>query len=148
MNIIPDLVLTVCLMFPFLVLVAGMHLILYKPMLAYLDARAAATVGARKEAEELQARAASRLNEWEVALAKAQAEVADFRAQRRQVAQGQYQRIVAEARAAADTRLADALASLRTEATAARAELDGTARALAGDVAVRVLGRPLPQMEA
>ena len=68
MNIIPDLVLTALLMAPFLVLVAGMHFILYKPMLAYLDARANATVGARKEAEELQARAASRLNEWEVAL--------------------------------------------------------------------------------
>jgi F-type H+-transporting ATPase subunit b len=148
MNIIPDLVLTAVLMAPFLVLVFGLNLILFKPMLAYLDARAHATVGARKEAEALQARAGERLNEWEQALARAQAEVADYRAQRRQVAQAHYQRIVAEARVQADTRLSEALAALRADTATARAELDGTARVLSRDVANRVLGRQIPQLEA
>lgn len=148
MNIIPDLVLTAVLMAPFLALVAGMHFILYKPMLAYLDARAGATVGARKEAEALQARAGDRLAEWEAALARAQAEVTEFRSQRRAQAQAQYQRIVAEAREAAEARLGAALAALRDETVAARSELDGQARALSRDVAVSVLGRPLPQVEA
>lgn len=148
MNIIPDLVLTALLMVPFLVLVAGMHFILYKPMLAYLDARGTATVGARKEAEALQARASERLAEWEAALAKAQAEVTEFRAERRAEAQANYQRIVAEARAAAESRLAEALATVRAESSAARAELEGQARLLSRDVAVSVLGRPLPQLEA
>ncbi len=148
MNIIPDLVLTAALMVPFLVLVAGMHFILYKPMLAYLDARAHATVGARKEAEALQAKAGARLGEWEAALARAQAEVTEYRAQRRAAAQATYQKIVAEARVVADARLADALTALRAEAAVARTELDGAARVLSRDVADRVLGRALPQVEA
>lgn len=148
MNIIPDLVLTAWLMAPFLVLVAGMHFILYKPMLAYLDARANATIGARTEAEALQAQAGSRLGEWEAALAKAQAEVTDFRGQRRAAAQTEYARIVADARGAADRRITDALTTLRGETVIARGELAGTAQALSREVAVSVLGRPLPQVEA
>jgi F-type H+-transporting ATPase subunit b len=148
MNIIPDLVLTAWLIPPFLVLVFGMQAILYKPMIAYLDARQNATVGARKGADELRARASERLGEWEAALAKANGEVADFRAQRRAVAQAKYQQIVAEAKAASETRIEAALEGIRGEAAAARGGLDREARALSQDVAVRVLGRPVAQVEA
>jgi F0F1-type ATP synthase membrane subunit b/b' len=148
MNIIPDLVLVGTLMVPFLVLVAGLHFVLYKPMLAYLDARAHATVGARKEAESLQAQAAVRLAEWEAALAKARLEVTDFRAQRRAAAQAQHARIVGEARGVAEAHLSQAIEVIRAEATAARSELDATSRALSREVAAQVLGRALPQLEA
>ncbi|MDP2307228.1 MAG: ATP synthase F0 subunit B [Pseudomonadota bacterium] len=148
MNIIPDLVLVGTLMVPFLVLVAGLHFILYKPMLAYLDARAEATVGARKEAEALQAKATARLAEWEAALAQARREVAEFRALRRAAAQAKHAGVVAEARAAAETRIGQAIAVIRAEADSARTELDATSRALSREVATQVLGRPLPQLEA
>lgn len=148
MNIIPDLTLTLWLLPPFLVLVAGMHFILYKPMLAYFEARAQATVGARKEAEALQAQAGNRVAEWEAALARAQGEVTDYRSQRRQAAQAAYQVVVSAARAEADKHIASALDGLRTDANTARAELAATSQALSRDVAVRVLGRPLPQVEA
>ncbi|MES2638802.1 MAG: ATP synthase F0 subunit B [Myxococcota bacterium] len=148
MNIIPDLWLVIWLMIPFLVLVTGLHFILYKPMLAYLDARADATVGARKEAEALQAKATARLAEWEAALAKARLEVTEFRAGRRAAAQGQYARVVADARAAAEAHIGQAIAVIRTEADTARTELDATSRALSREVATQVLGRPLPQLEA
>ena len=148
MNIIPDLVLVGTLMVPFLVLVAGLQFILYKPMLAYLDARAEATVGARKEAEALQGKATARLAEWEAALVKARQEVAEFRALRRSEAQGKHARVVADARAAAEARIGQAIAVIRAEADAARTELDATSRALSREVATQVLGRPLPQLEA
>ncbi|MDP2315165.1 MAG: ATP synthase F0 subunit B [Pseudomonadota bacterium] len=148
MNIIPDLVLVGTLMVPFLVLVAGLHFILYKPMLAYLEARANATVGARKEAEALQGKAAARLAEWDAALAAARLEVTDFRAQRRAGAQALHARVVAEARGAAEAHLSQAIAGIRAEADAARNELDATSRALSREVAAQVLGRPLPQLEA
>ncbi len=148
MNIIPDLMLVFWLMWPFLALVAGLQVILYKPMIAYLDARADATVGARKEAEALQAQAATRLAEWEAALTRARLEVTDFRAQRRAAAQAQHARIVAEARAEAEARIAQAIGVIRVEASAARAELDGTSRALSREVANQVLGRSIPQLEA
>jgi F-type H+-transporting ATPase subunit b len=148
MNIIPDLMLVATQMVPFLVLVVSLHLILYKPMLAYLEAREHATLGARKEAEALQARAAARLAEWEAALAVARNDVTDFRSQRRAAANGQYQRIVAEARAASEAHIAAAVADIRKDAGIARAELATAAKALSRDVAVQVLGRPLPTMEA
>lgn len=148
MNIIPDLTLTLLLLPPFLVLVAGMHFILYKPMLAYFEARTNATLGARKEAEALQAQAGNRVAEWEAALARAQAEVTDFRSQRRQVSQAAYQAVVSAARADADKHIAAALDTMRVEAATARDELAATSQALSREVAVRVLGRPLPQVEA
>lgn len=148
MNIIPDLWLVFWLMWPFLALVAGLHFILYKPMLAYLDARADATVGARKEAEALQAKATARLAEWEAALAKARQEVAEFRALRRSDAQGKHARVVSDARAAAEAHIGQAIAVIRAEADTARTELDATSRALSREVATQVLGRPLPQLEA
>lgn len=148
MNIIPDLVLVFWLMWPFLALVAGLHFILFKPMIAYLDARAEATVGARKEAEALQARATTRLAEWEAALAQARQEVSEFRALRRSAAQSKHAGVVAEARAAAEVRIGQAIAVIRVEAEAARTELGATSRALSQEVATQVLGRPLPQLEA
>ena len=148
MNIIPDLILVVTQVVPFLVLVAGLHFILYKPMLAYLDARAHATIGARKEAEVLQARAAARLAEWDAALARAQAEVTEYRSQRRAAANQGHQRVIAEARGAAEAHIHQAVAVLRSEADTARAELHASSLALSREVAVRVLGRPLATIEA
>lgn len=147
-NIIPDGPLVVTQALPFLVLVAGLHFILYKPMLAYLDARSHATIGARKEAEVLQARAAARLAEWDAALARAQAEVTEYRSQRRAAANVGYQRVIAEARGAADAHIQGAVAALRVEADTARAELQASSLALSREVAVRVLGRPLASIEA
>ena len=64
------------------------------------------------------------------------------------VAQAKYQQIVAEAKAASETRIEAALEGIRGEAAAARGGLDREARALSQDVAVRVLGRPVAQVEA
>jgi F0F1-type ATP synthase membrane subunit b/b' len=63
MNIIPDPILVVLQALPFLVLLAGLHVILYKPMLAYLAERREATAGAKKAAQELQERAALKLQQ-------------------------------------------------------------------------------------
>lgn len=149
MNIIPDLTLTLVQMAPFLVLLVGLHFILFKPLVAYLEEREQATDGARKEAAALQQQAAAALARWEQELAKAQAEVTEFRAGRRQVAQQAYQAIVAEARKQAEARIAEATAQIRAEATAARAGLAPAAQALSADVAAKVIGRPLqPSVEA
>jgi F-type H+-transporting ATPase subunit b len=148
MNIIPDLMLTAANMLPFLVLVAGLQMILYKPMLDYLEARRHATIGARKEAEELQAKAAARLAEWEAALGRARNEVAEYRGQRRSAANVKYQKIVADARAVSEAHIAQAVTTIQDEAKVARGELAGAARTLSRDVATQVLGRPLTSLEA
>jgi F-type H+-transporting ATPase subunit b len=149
MNIIPDPFLALLQVVPFLVLMAGLHAILFKPMLAYLHDRTHATVGARKDAQALSEKADARLAELEAALARARSEVADLRAARRADAQRAYQAVITEARQAADLQIGDAVDVIHGEATQAREQLDAHARTLARDIASQVLGRPLvTQLEA
>lgn len=143
MNIIPDPVMVLAQMAPFLVLLVGLHLILFKPLIAYLDERDGATLGAKKEAEALQAQAAAATIRWEQELGKARNEVAEFRGQKRAEAQAEYQRVVAAARAEAEARIAEASSQIRAEADSARVGLKESARQLSNDVATQVLGRPL-----
>jgi F0F1-type ATP synthase membrane subunit b/b' len=148
MHLFPDPVLVVVQLAPFLVLMAGLHFILFKPMLAFLEQRQAATVGARAEAEKLQSRSGEQVGRYEAAVNAARAEVADLRAARRAAANVEYQRIVAAARTEAEEQVSSAVGRIRTEATAARAQLEGASRSLADDVAAQVLGRSLSQTEA
>lgn len=141
MNISVDPILLVLQLLPFVVLMAGLHVILYKPMLAYLQQRAEATTGSRKKASELQDRAALKLQQWEAAFARAQAEVADFRAQKRAEAQAVYQKKVAVARAEADARVGAALGELQQLSQEARLALPGLAAELSVDMASQALGR-------
>jgi F-type H+-transporting ATPase subunit b len=141
MNLIPDPLLAVLQALPFLTLMAGLHFILFKPMLAYLKERDAATAGARQKAEELQERAALKLQQWEAAFSRAEAEVADFRAQKRAEAQAVYAKKVAAARAEADARIAAALAEVAAEANLAKASVPQMARDLSVEMASRTLGR-------
>ncbi len=148
MEITPDTMLVVLQALPFFTAVAGLHFILFKPMLAYLQARRAATVGERQAAEALKEQAGRKLQQWDVALGRAHAEVADFRAQKRSEAQAEYGRQVASARALAERHIAEQLAVLQGEAATARAEVGRMARGIASDMAASTLGRPLAAVEA
>jgi F0F1-type ATP synthase membrane subunit b/b' len=149
MHLFPDPVLVVVQLAPFLVLMVGLHLILFKPMLAFIEARHAATVGARAEAEKLQATAGEQVGRYEAAVASARAEIAELRTARRAAANSEYARVVGAAREAADGQVAEAVKRLRVEHASARDEMSVSARALANDAAAQVLGRPLTQqMEA
>lgn len=148
MNIIPDPILVVLQVIPFLVLLIGLNAILFKPMLAYLHDRDHATVGARKEAEQLAARAEAKLQEYEAALTAARNDVAEFRTKRRAEAQAGWQVKVTAARQEADKRLAAAMSVLARDTETARAELGSSARSIAVQAATQVLGRPLTGVEA
>jgi F0F1-type ATP synthase membrane subunit b/b' len=148
MSIEPDLVLVALQSLPFFLMIFGLHVILFKPMLAYLEQRREATQGAREEAIALQEKAELKVQQWEAALTRAHAEVADFRAQRRAEAQAVYARRIAQARAEADKRIGDQVAVIAGEASLAREEVGRLSRILADDMATRTLGRPLAQAEA
>ncbi len=148
MNLTPDPVLVVLQVFPLLVLMGGLHLILFKPMLAYLRERDKATIGAKKDAEELAARAALRLVEYEAALESARNEVAEFRSARRAEAQKVHAETVAVARREAEGRVAAAVKVIQADAEVARGQLASVSRTLAGEVATQVLGRSIPAVEA
>lgn len=133
---------------PFFVTIAGLHFILFKPMLAYLAARREATEGERKKAAALTERAELKLQQWEAALQRAHAEVAEFRSAKRAESQAVYAKRVAAARAEAEAQIADAVAVIAGEAELAREQVGAMARQVAQDMATRALGRGLPQVGA
>lgn len=141
MNLIPDPVLVLLQIAPFLVLMFGLDRILYRPFLAYLEERDHATSGTRKEADSLQHKAEERLAEWEAAMSRTRNEIASYRAARRAEAQADYARVIAEARAAADKKLSSAMTDLTATAEQAREGLKAHAEAIAMDMTSQVLGR-------
>jgi F0F1-type ATP synthase membrane subunit b/b' len=148
MDITPDTMLVILQALPFFTAVAGLHFILFKPMLSYLQARREATVGERQAAEALREKAGRKMQQWDVALTRAHAEVADFRAQKRAEAQAAHARQVAAARAEAERHIDDQLEVLQGEAALAREQIGRMARSLAGEMAARALGRSLGAVEA
>ena len=133
---------------PFFVTIAGLHYILFKPMLAYLADRREATEGERKKAHALTERAELKLQQWEAALLRAHVEVAEFRSGKRAEAQAVYAKRVATARAQAEKRIADEVAVIAGEAELAREQVSTSARQIAQDMAVRTLGRSASPVDA
>ena len=143
MNIIPDLSLVLAQFVPFLVVIFGLKIILFDPMLAYLHERNAATKGVRHDAESLAAKAEEKVARYEAALEKARQQITELRAAKRAEANAEYQRIVAEARKQAEARVSGALVQLQADAEVARRGLAASADSLAFDIAQQVLGRKL-----
>ncbi len=143
MNIIPDLHLALLQVVPFLVLVAGLQAILFKPMLDYLHDRAAATVGAKHDAQELVKRAEAQSAEYEARLKKVLAEIAAYRSGLRVDAHKAHAHQVAEARRESDVLLHSAVGAVQRDADAARKAVGAMAHELAGQIATTVLGRPV-----
>lgn len=141
MNIIPDLTLALIQVVPFLVLVAGLNVIIFKPMLAYLQARSVATVGAKHDAEALVKRAEARMAEYEAEMARVRSELAEYRAGLRSDAHKAHAHHVAEARREAEVHLHGALGAIQREAAAAQQHVAAMSRELSGEIVTRVLGR-------
>jgi F-type H+-transporting ATPase subunit b len=141
MEIVPDPVHVALLMAPFACAAIALHLILWKPLLAWMDERDATSETARHEAARLDAAAAEQLARIEARLLEARGQVATLRQAARVRALAQEAEIVAAARASADVRIDEALLRIRAEQGVAAASLNATAAGLARDVASRVLGR-------
>ncbi len=116
---------------------------LWKPYLRVRDERVNRVHGARENALQLEAEAATRLSRIEAALAEARrggnAETARLRVE----AQTREQQIVAEAQAAAHKLLVEARAKLDQALAAEKANLQAQTSLLAGEIAEKALGRRL-----
>ncbi len=134
MHIIPDLLPSVALTLPFLVALAGLWVILWGPLMQYLDDRENATVGARKEAAEFERLAEERASRLEEQLAEARAQIQQLYAEARSRALVKEANIVSAARAKAEEELAEAHARVADERLKAKAELETMARTLSTDI--------------
>jgi len=141
LEIIPDPIHVALLSVPFLVAVAGSHVILWRPMLAYLEGRDDTVEKAIKEAEELEQDTEQQLHTLEEKLASARARVVEIHSEARSRAMAKEAEILAAARAAAEERVSEAIASIAAERKAAATALESTAAELSRDIASQVLGR-------
>ena len=126
---------------PFLLTLMALHAIIFKPMLAYLEAREAAIANGRKEAERLNADAAEKIEALERQLTASRANASQHLAQGRAKAQAELEGVLSAARAEAESTTTAAVAALRADAELARAQLSSTTQDLATRVTAAVLGR-------
>jgi F-type H+-transporting ATPase subunit b len=143
MEIIPDLVQVLLNTLPFLTTVLGMHYIVFRPMINYLEARDEAIHGGRAEAEVIEEKICQRMDDYEQRLAAARTEVTALRAARRVEAQAAYAEVVSGARAEADAKVAQVVGEIAAARDAASAQLKGVSGEIADQVAGQVLGRPI-----
>jgi F-type H+-transporting ATPase subunit b len=128
---------------PFLVTLAGLHLIIFKPMLAMLAEREKNIHGFKREAELLQEEVSAKVTELETRLVEARAEASAERAKLRQEAAEAEGEILAAARAQADQLIGEARARIAEEREIASTQLRSSADTLSQQIAGAVLGRPV-----
>jgi F-type H+-transporting ATPase subunit b len=143
MEVIPSLPLAAALALPFLTTFVALYLILFKPMLAYLAERDAATEGARHEAAHLDEEAKTKLDDLQTRLQKVRDEIAAFRGESRQRVSAATSAILGEARGKADERMKSALKQLDADRANASSSLRTHTREISRDIAAQVLGRDI-----
>lgn len=125
----------------FFVAFFALRALVFRPMLALIDAREAAIDGARREARELEAAADEKLRAFEAEMKKANVELAAERDAIRQDAMRLERELLAKARAEADATLTDANEAMQAEAAKIRRAMTTEIPELARRLADKLLGR-------
>jgi F-type H+-transporting ATPase subunit b len=141
MSLVPDLTLTVLQMLPFLATMFVLNALVFKPMVAYLEDRDKATVGAQAEAADLTQKAESKLAVYEEQLSSARADIQAMRAKLRGQAKDEREAALASARVDCEARLSAAVSEIQAEGDVARKELAQNTASLADAITSAVLGR-------
>jgi F-type H+-transporting ATPase subunit b len=125
----------------FLLLLAFLSRVVFRPYLRLRDAREANMEGGRKEARALSEEAATRLHEYESRLAQARQRGADERARIHAEGVAREAEILAAARAEAQKGLDVARGALAAQAGTLRAEMKPRAGEIATAIATKLVGR-------
>jgi F-type H+-transporting ATPase subunit b len=125
----------------FLVLFVVANKLLFQPYLRLRERRRAGIEGARAEAEEMTAKADSKLADYEKQLAAARDRANEEGRKVRAEAAAHEREVTDKARAAAQKATDEAQATMRRETEAARAQLMPQADAIARSIASKLLGR-------
>ena len=115
--------------------------LLLRPITRVMREREGAIQSARELAESSRARAQTAAEELEASTRAARADVYRQMEDKRRVALDRRIALVAETRQQVESSLAEATAKVGAQVTAARAQLDRDADALASSIVERVLGR-------
>ncbi len=125
----------------FLVMMAVLYQLLFRPYLELRTARASATTGARQQAEEMEERADAILADYEQRLTEARRRGAEERLRLRTEGVAHEQKTLASARAAAQEEITEARARAQKAEQKARTALLAQAPSVAKQLADLLLGK-------
>jgi F0F1-type ATP synthase membrane subunit b/b' len=138
--LIPDIT-TLWVVVLLLTTVVLLNALVFKPVLAVIEARLKAAADARELAESAAQRAQAAAAEYDQKLTAARTAVYREMDDKRGVALEKRAALIGETKGVVEKELADAIARVRQQSAEARASLDRDAEALAGAIVTRVLGR-------
>jgi len=141
--LVPKLPMLGALIVVFLLLVAPVNRLIFKPLLRVLDEREARTAGTRARAARLEEEAREVLERYEREIAKTREEAERDRRATLERGRGESQQLTGGARGEAERALEQARRELAGALDSARSGLRAQSQELAREAAARVLGRPL-----
>lgn len=125
----------------FLVLMAALNALLYKPLRAALQARKETIEGSKAKVQDIDEQVQAQIARYEAQLQEARQQGGQERATLRKTAQEEEGRILGEANQKSAEKLQTIKDQIQEEAGAARQALRDETEALAKDIAGKVLGR-------
>jgi F-type H+-transporting ATPase subunit b len=143
MNIYPNLTLVILQLIPFLLTVFALNIIIFKPLMNYLEERENASGGASEQAKQFNNEADEGLAKIQTSLKEAHSIAADKRSKAREIFVTEYNDVVHETRKSADQDFRDASVKIATEQVAASQEMKGHNASLANEIASQALGRTI-----
>lgn len=127
----------------FIILMAVLNVLLFKPLRAALKQRQEAIEGSRVKIQDLEEQVQAQVARYEAQVQEAKQNAAQERAALRQAAQQEESRMLAEARGLAADRMQSIKDKVAVEAETARQSLRGETKAIARQIAGKVLGREI-----
>ena len=127
----------------FFVLLFFLNKLLYRPLVAIMNERRGKIESGNLRAREIEAEVDEKMQRYQEQLSTAKSEAAQERADLRKAGHQQEAAITGEAQQKAVTRIKDIREQVGKEATEAGQVLNTEAKALAGQIAAKVLGRTL-----
>lgn len=127
----------------FLVLMAVLNVLLYRPLRNVLAQRKEKIDGSHQRAKDLETQIEEKMTRYQEQLQDAKMKGSQERAEMRSAATAEEAKIVGAAREEAGQRLQELKAKVAEEAAAAETTLKTGTAALAGSIASKVLGRTL-----
>jgi F-type H+-transporting ATPase subunit b len=125
----------------FLVTMAVLWTLVFKPYLAVQEERGRRIDGARRDATTMQERAQGMMNDYEARLLEAKRHGADERRKLRGEGEAYEREVLARAREVGQKALGEAMATANAQRDAARTRLLADAQTIGRQIASRVLGR-------
>jgi len=125
----------------FMILMAVLNVLLFKPLRAALQARKATIEGCRAKVQDIDEQVQAQVARYEAQLQEARLQGGQERAALRKMAQEEESRILGEANQASAVKLQTIKEQIQAEAGVARQTLRNETETLAKEIAGKVLGR-------